>query len=281
MKSFTIYDLCRDAHSSDLQRLADIIVNAAKPAMIFLLGAALHHRRSESIFQQSAPVSRHIADCVLLILMESSGNKELHEWQDKIEAHCKAVMPVTAIIVQKGTFEEWLKEGHPFAVNVQHSALAVYNSGSPDLYMSQTTSHHPATYAIRNHLNEGLTKAKEFLAGSELFRIRKQHAMAAFMLHQSAEQALRTLMNVGTGYLANTHSIDRLLRYAALVSCQLTDIFPQTTEEEKRIFNLLQKAYIDTRYKEEYKISAVDLLCLTEKVRHIHKILSAFGKNLR
>lgn len=278
MKPFTIYHLCKDAHSSYEQRLVDIIVNAAKPAMIFLLGASLCRRRSESIFQQSAPTYQHIADYFLLTLMDDLGNKELHEWQDKIETHCKALMPVTTLVLQKHIFEDWLKDGHPFATSVQQSAVVIYNSGSYNLPVSQAnndvTSKEPA-----KHLAEGLAKAKEFLAGSELFSVRKQNVMAAFMLHQSAEQALRTLLKVGTGYHANTHSIDRLLRYAGLVSYQLADIFPKKTEEEKRLFNLLQKAYIDTRYKEDYKISTDDLLCLTEKVRHIHEIVEDVGKS--
>ena len=277
MKPFTIYHLCKDAYSSYEQRLVDIIVNAAKPAMIFLLGASLYRRRSESIFQQSAPTSQHMADYFLLILMESLANKELHEWQDKIESHCKTLMPVTTLVLQKHIFEDWLKDGYPFATSVQQSAVAIYNSGSYNLPVSQANND-VTSKEREKHLAEGLIKSKEFLAGSELYRIRKQYAMAAIMLHQSAEQALRTLLKVGTGYHANTHSIDRLLRYAGLVSYQLPDIFPQRTEEEKRLFNLLQKAYIDTRYKEDYKISTDDLLCLTAKVRRIHEILSDVGK---
>jgi HEPN domain-containing protein len=278
MNPFTIYHFSKDAYLSNQQRLVDIIVKAANPEMIFLLGASLYRRRSESIFQQSAPASQHMADYFLLILMESLANKELHEWQDKIESHCKAFIPVTTLVLQKSTFEEWLREGNPFAINVQQSAVVIYNSGNYNLPLSQIANHDAAIITIEKCLTEGLTKAKEFLAGSELYRIRKQHSMAAFMLHQSAEQALRTLLKVGTGYHANTHSIDRLLRYAGLVSYQLPDIFPQKTEEDKRFFNLLQKAYIDTRYKEDYKISNDDLLCLTEKVRCIHEILSDVGK---
>lgn len=280
MRPFSIYHLHKDGHSAWQQPLVDIIVNAANPDMIFLLGASLYRRRSESIFLQSAPTSQHIADYFLLILMQNLGNKELHEWQDKIESHCKALIPVTTLVLQKDSFEEWLKEGHPFATSVQQLAVVLYNSGGTILPSPQTTNHVAAAKAFEKHLAEGLTKAKEFLAGSELFRVRKQHALAAFMLHQSAEQALRTLLRVGTGYHANTHSIDRLLRYAALVSYQLPDIFPRNTEEEKRLFNLLQKAYIDPRYKEDYKISTDDLLCLSEKVRCIHEILSAQAKEL-
>ncbi len=115
MKPFTIYHLCRESFSSLQQPLVDIIVKAAKPDMIFLLGASLHRRRSESIFNESAPISQHISDCFFLVLIQDLSNKELHEWQDKIENNCKSVMPVTTIDLQSTTFEEWLKAGHKFA----------------------------------------------------------------------------------------------------------------------------------------------------------------------
>ena len=125
---------------------------------------------------------------------------------------------------------------------------------------------------LERKCREGLEKAGEFLAGSELYRLRKQYAMAAFMLHQSAEQALRTLIKAGTGYSATTHSLERLLCYAGLVSSQLSDLFAQRSEEEKRLFQLLQKAYIDSRYREDYKITGWELLLLSQKVRLLHQI---------
>jgi uncharacterized protein len=279
MRPFTIYHLHQNLFLFHQQQLIDLVVKAASPDKIFLLGASLHRRRSESIFNTVAPSSQYISDCFLLILIKDTSNKELHEWQDKIETNCKVLMPVTTIVLQKAIFEEWLKKGHCFAVNVLQSAVLIYASGNFELQGDQISSDNIGK-PIEKFFVEGLTKAKEFLAGSELFRVRKQHAMAAFMLHQSAEQALRTLLKAATGYHANTHSIDRLLRYAGLVSYQLPDIFPQKTQEERRLFSLLQKAYIDTRYKEDYKINTDELLCITEKVRRIHEIVSDVGKDL-
>ena len=280
MKPFALYHLCRDSFSFLQQPLVDIILNAAKPDMIFLLGASLYRRRSESIFNESAPASQHISDCFLLILIQDLSNKELHEWQDKIENNCKSLMPVTVIVLHTLTFVEWLRAGHKFARTVWQSALPLYDSGNLSEAIPTVITNTVTDNNCENQYTEGLTKAKEFLAGSELFRVRKQHGMAAFMLHQSAEQALRTLLKMGTGYHANTHSLDRLIRYASLISHQFPDIFPQKTDRENRLFNLLQRAYIDTRYKEDYKINNDELLCLTEKVRQVHEILSAFGKSL-
>ena len=98
------------------------------------------------------------------------------------------------------------------------------------------------------------------------------------MLHQSAEQAFSTLLKTKTGFYICTHNIDRLLRYASLVCYQLPDVFPRKTENEKRLFGPLQKAYIDSRYKDDYSISETDLLILTARVRRIMELLEESGK---
>jgi HEPN domain-containing protein len=100
------------------------------------------------------------------------------------------------------------------------------------------------------------------------------------MLHQATEQALGTLIKIRTGYHCCTHNIERLLRYAGMVSYQIPDIFPRKTDNEKRLFNLLRKAYIDSRYREDYSIGFTDLLDLTERVRIIQDILAESGKTI-
>lgn len=100
------------------------------------------------------------------------------------------------------------------------------------------------------------------------------------MLHQATEQALHTLLKTGTGYHFCTHSIERLLRYGSMVSYELPDVFPRKTEREKHLFSLLQKAYGDARYKENYAISMADLLLLMERGRRIIGIVSETGKSI-
>jgi HEPN domain-containing protein len=277
LKPFTIYYFRRESFSFQQQKLVEAVVEVAKPDMIFLLGASLYRRRTESIFNDPAPTSQNTSDYFLLILIRDLSNRELHEWQDKIENRCKLIMPVTTIVLQTATYEEWLKAGHRFAVTVWQSAVPIYKSANLFREASKSIAGTGIDMDFEKQFVDGLTKAKEFLAGSELFQVRKQNTMAAFMLHQSAEQSLRTLLKTGTGFHANTHNIGRLLRYASLVSYQLPDIFPQKTEQDKRLFDLLQKAYIDARYKENYKINSDDLQCLTEKVRYIQEILSDVG----
>ena len=269
MKPFTIYHSLTQSGLGQQEKLVSLILELIQPDRIYLLGASLYRRRSESIFCTTAPTSQHYSDYYFLILIGSTHNRPLSEWQDKIEQHCGSLMPVTVIVLETSTFNEWLSSGHQFARTVMQVSTPVFEADN--IQISSTGDFDPETenIALEKQYREGLDKAREFLAGAELFRVRKQNKLAAFMLHQSAEQALRTLLKIGTGFHSCTHNIDRLIRYASMVSYQLPDVFPRKTENEKRLFSLLQKAYIDSRYKEDYIIQFQDLILLTERVNQI------------
>lgn len=50
-------------------------------------------------------------------------------------------------------------------------------------------------------------------------------------------------------------------------------VFPRSTHEEERLFDLLKKAYIDARYKREYKITKKEFEYLAGRVRKLHETL--------
>ena len=104
--------------------------------------------------------------------------------------------------------------------------------------------------------------------------------MAAFMLHQAAEQGLRTMLIINTGLRINTHSIDKLVRYCNLFCQELPDILPRVREKDNRLFQLLQKAYIDTRYKKNYSIKLEELTILSAQVKKLFSVFQETNKIL-
>ena len=90
---------------------------------------------------------------------------------------------------------------------------------------------------------------------------------------------LETLLKIGMGYCCS-QNIERLLRYARMVSYRIQYVFPRKKDGEKKLFNLLQKAYIGSRYREDYSIGFTDLLKLTERLRTIQDILAESGKTI-
>jgi len=278
MRPFTLYHLCAESISVQQEKLVSIISAIVQPEMIYLLGASRYRRRSESIFCDDAPTSQHTSDYYLLILLSNFMGKEAYEWQDQIEHHCSSVMPVTTIALKTSHFNEWLTTGHAFAKHVYEKAVPIFTAGNIVLSAPPAGLNLAEAEIPDKFYTEGLNRAKEFFAGAELFREREQYPLAAFMLHQSAEQALRTILKLGTGYYSCTHNLDRLIRYASMVSYQLPDIFPRKSDKDKQLFKLLQNAYSDSRYTEDYKINIQQLLFLMDKVSGMLRVLDDFKK---
>jgi HEPN domain-containing protein len=280
MKPFTIYHSITESFPGQQERMVSLILESVQPDIIYLLGASLYRRRSESIFCPTSPSSQHISDYYFLVLINNSNHRSLPQWQDQIEQHCSTVMPVTIILLESAQFNGWLIAGNLFARTVYRCAIPVFEEDNLTLSPVGPYNTETEQKTLEKLFRDGLNRSQEFLAGVDLFRVRKQYGLAVFMLHQATEQALGTLIKIGTGFHCCTHNIERLLRYAGMVSYQISDIFSRKTDNEKKLFNFLQKAYIESRYREGYSIGFTELLELTERVRVIQDILAEYGKTI-
>ncbi len=280
MRPFTIYHSITESFAGQQEKLISLILESVQPDTIYLLGASLFRRRSESIFCPTSPSSQHVGGYFFLILINNTNHRSLPQWQDQIEQHCSSFIPVTIILLETAQFNDWLTSGHLFARNVFQSAIPVFEADNLSISPVGPYNLEAEQKTLERLFRDGLTRSQEFLAGVDLFRVRKQYGLAVFMLHQATEQAVGTIIKIGTGFHCCTHNIERLLRYAGMVSYQIPDIFPKKTDNEKRLFNILQKAYIESRYREGYNIGLTDLLELTERVRIIQTILAEYGKTI-
>ena len=97
--------------------------------------------------------------------------------------------------------------------------------------------------------------------------------ISAFQLHQATERYYTTVLLVFTDYRPKDHNLENLGIKVEMCDKQF-DVFPKTTDEEKRLFELLKRAYIDARYKmDEYEITKEELTYLAQQVNKL-KILT-------
>jgi predicted nucleotidyltransferase/HEPN domain-containing protein len=96
--------------------------------------------------------------------------------------------------------------------------------------------------------------------------------VAAFQLHQATERYYGAIQLVFTGYKPKTHDLVVLGRMAKICNMQFSKVFPQATHEERSRFSQLRHAYVDARYKKEYKISKEDLAYLSERVKLLRNL---------
>jgi len=261
------------------QTLVDIIKENAPAEAIFLLGQTIVQRRTETVFTCPSASLRYTSHHFLLVLVDKETEHALNAIQDKIENNLQHFRPSTVLVLPIQSFNQWLLQGHRFAFLVIRKAAKLYDAENIP-FNQPAEINEGRSNDNRQIFTHASQKIAAFLASAELHRLRQEYKLSAFMLHQAAEQALRAMLVLNTGLKINTHSIDKLIRYGSMFCEGLHQLFPKQNEKTKKLSSLLNKAYIDTRYKDDYSISREELAALTEKVKIIKALFEKFKPGL-
>jgi uncharacterized protein len=274
LMNFTIHPLA-NCNNEQLQTVVQAIVRSVAAEHIFLLGACFSRRQFYNIFGEGVTSSQQVKHYDMLVLLPENDRRNPDEVQDIIENKCRTHTPVTVIVFDVKRFNELILSGHPFCCQVVSAGLHVHDAGKVQLAQPKPNSKVNLQLQARQAFNKWHEVAQEFMAGAELYFNRKQFAMAAFMLHQVAERSYVELVQVITGYRAGTHNLEKLSRYAKSFSADIALVFPRNTDKEERLFRQLQRAYIHTRYKDDYVITASEIEELMVRVK---KLLELSGE---
>ncbi len=235
--------------------------------MVFLLGKTTCTETTETVFAEKQERS-WVSHYFLLLLTQGCDERRRNQLQDKIEQ--KVHPPLTVLLLDFIQFSNWLEERHFFATTVRCRATLIYDAGLCPL--AEVPGKEEKTDRDQQLCRSSRTAIEEFLAGADLYILRGQWRLSAFMLHQAAEQALRALLILHTGMHIVTHSLDRLTRYCLMFCCELSVLWEKNKGEGRQLLSILQKAYIDARYRSDYAVSPSDVKALTERVRALQKI---------
>ena len=125
---------------------------------------------------------------------------------------------------------------------------------------------------VREDFEHWFTSASRFYGYFEFAFQKQENNEAAFQLHQATERFFNTVLLTFVRYKPKTHDIEKLDRQASNLHADLFTVFPRASEQQKRCFDLLQKAYIDARYKRDYAITKDELEYLAGRVRKLQEL---------
>ena len=119
-----------------------------------------------------------------------------------------------------------------------------------------------------------LTFAESFLRQFEHAMRDKDYRIAAFLLHQGAENLYHGLLLVFTGYKPKLHNLEKLIRLTAPFGQQLLPVFPIITDKDRNRFLLLKRAYVEARYEPGFRINKEDLEYLAKRVQLLREMVT-------
>ena len=170
-------------------------------------------------------------------------------------------------------FNYAIEKAHYFETEIKRDGVVLFDSGAYKLARRRKLDYTEIRDRAQKYFDGKFGRANDFLDGVKFYCDSNRYLMASFHLHQSAENFLRTIPMVFILYGHKSHDLSELMNAAKKHTTEIFNTFPRDTEEEKRLFDLLQRAYIESRYNPDFEITKEDIDALIPKVEQLRSIV--------
>ncbi len=220
--------------SDTFNEIIDFINQTVKTEKIFVLATTQVEIQTQSIFIKPSRKKISGNHFYLLLLISKEKHCDYWEVQNQIESFFQEVFSVTIIAMEMEVFNEWLKEGHPFAVQTKSKALLIYDNGRISL-AGHSAINEKRHFQYRIELYQmGIEKIKSLCDEGKV--------------HDAAVEGLMTILKANLGIELQTKNIDKLIDYSAIVINEMPSIFHGSNYDEnppiEKIDALLCSLYV-------------------------------------
>jgi predicted nucleotidyltransferase/HEPN domain-containing protein len=265
------------AKADFLKKTAELIVKEAEKAgqqiaYVILFGSYARGDWVHEYFHPGDGEGPYVSDYDIMVIPKNSCENKYDLWR-KIERKIDNINdddPRISLFVHNiKFFNNQLKENEYFYADVKKEGIVLYDSGKYKLAEAKLFTPLERQQKSQDKFDYWYKKSTSLLCKVNLdeeadLEMRK---IEAFLLHQVTESIYTAAMLVYTDYMPKIHNITILGDLIAQKDQNFLKAFSKETEYDKHIFDLLQRAYIDSRYSMFYQISAKELADMTKKVR--------------
>ena len=266
-------------HKQDELELIKALVLEKIPdvRMLVLFGSYARGNWVEDIHTEGHTTHVYQSDFDILVATkskESAEDCELHDCVEKaIVATNKVKTPHSIIYHTFSYVRQMIAEGQYFFTDIKKEGIHLYRRSSKhSLGKAKMLTPQQRKQIAQDDFKQWFKKAKQFYRSYELNVKERQYKIAAFDLHQSTECFYSAVTLVFINYRFRTHDIELLGIKAVSYNSEFAKVFPQDTVPHRKAFTLLKKAYIDARYKKDYKITKKQLEYLAERVKVLQRL---------
>jgi predicted nucleotidyltransferase/HEPN domain-containing protein len=246
-----------------IEAIAALIRAAAPVEMIILFGS---YARGDHV--EDLP-NAYFSDYDLMVVV---GTQTLADdealWSDVAERARRIAgrVPVTLLVHEVREINREIRWGQYFYADVVNEGVLLYDSRRFTLATPKALNAQEWLQLGQHNFRYWFESASEFWRGAAYYATRDLRAHAAFLLHQATERYSHAVLLVYGGYKPKTHDIAALAQQTAPLHPALAGAMPRTEPEDKRLFELLKRAYIDARYSKNYRVTESELETLAERV---------------
>jgi HEPN domain-containing protein/predicted nucleotidyltransferase len=258
-----------------------ILENCPDIEMIILFGSFARGDWVEDKYQEGHITYEYKSDFDLLLIFNHEGQANSVSLKQKLEKLIREANVKTRISLILHSIDfvnNRITRGNYFFTDIKKEGIMLYDSKKHKLSRHKKLNNIDRQKNAQEDFEHWFISATDFL---ETFRFdleRGKFTQAAFILHQVTERYYHAIILVFTGYKPKTHDLKELGKQSKNLIPEFEKVFPKATKEEKRLFELLQKAYIDARYKRDYTIEKNELEYLGKKVEILKEMTERICK---
>ena len=209
------------------------------------------------------------SDYDLLVVVENEKQvNDLAVWGE-LERKVREIIgdtPLTFIVHDIKFVNKEIRIGQYFFGDIANEGVMLFDRRRFSLAKPKALNAQERLALAERNFENWYESATEFWRGCRYYASRNLLKHAAFLLHQATERYYHAAILVFTGYKQRTHDIELLGVQAGEQHALMVDILPKTDPDDKHLFDLLKKAYIDARYSMSYRITAEELAELQKRV---------------
>lgn len=251
------------------QIIASLIPRYSEIEMIVLFGSYARGNYVEDKYIEQGITYEYKSDYDLLVILSNNSKADAVTYTENITAKIDELelpTPVNPIFHGIEFVNHELQEGNYFFNDIKELGILLFTTNRYQLAEPRELSPVEIKTRAQEDFDQWFSSAVRFYEFFEVAFQKQYWSEAAFQLHQSTERYYNAIQLVYTGYKPKTHDLKILGKLANSFDLRFAKVFPKATELEMKRFILLRKAYVDARYKKNYKITQEDLQYLGERV---------------
>lgn len=194
--------------------------------------------------------------------------------EDRIMRETGIRTPVNFIVHTMEEVNDALRQGQYFFTDIIKEGIALYDlKGSTAFVTPQPQTAEEALATAERHFEERFPRIEPMLKGTGYFVGEQELRDAAFLLHQAVERAYTCLLLVETNYSPSSHNIKFLRALAEQIAPEMIAAWPRESKHDRRLFELLKRAYIEARYSKHYVITPEEVAWLSKRAEVLRDLV--------
>lgn len=212
-------------------------------------------------------LSRTADELDLVVVLEKNCTKAYQEFENLLDLAQLGFKKGQCTVHSYGLLHHLINNGHVFYNTACIARNVIYKKNNETLFSPLSKNlFEKIKIEAEARFKIGMDKAVHFYEGAQLYIKNGLDEIAMFMLQQACELTYRCLLHVLRGKDVKSHSPMLLRKHLKRFAPEIIGVFSPIEEEEIKYLQLLEDAYINSRYNQHYKIAHTAIVHLNSSV---------------